>query len=126
MKARWLPGRIPPEKGRVMAGVLGELTIPEDALVLLRQHGDEAAFQTVLELVREVHPDLLRWEVFIQEDPDVDGRTWVGLRLVLPPQTTYETLHERRRRLSERLVQRVPLDALGRLGFPVSCAIGEG
>jgi len=100
-----------------------ELAIPPDATELLRRHGAEAAFQASCELTREVFPDLLRWEVETLEDPDTEGRTWVGLRILLPRQTTGDTILKGMRELAGLQVERIPLPFLGEFGFHVSCDV---
>src|SRR5262245_57449465 len=100
-----------------MASPTLELTIPEHAAGLLRKHGAEAAFQTACDLTREVFPGLLRWEVETQEDHDIEGRTWVGLRIVLPRQTTIDAILDGKRELAARQVERIPLKFLGEFGF---------
>jgi hypothetical protein len=109
-----------------MASVLSELTVPEEVLELLREHGGEEAFRTTCDIVRECFPDLLRWEVYSCEDPEIDERVrLIGLEIVLPSQTTIDDIIAREKRFHVLMAERVPLELHVRFGFHLRSLIDQ-
>jgi hypothetical protein len=105
-----------------MASVIGELTVPEEVLQVLREHGGEEAFRTTCEIARDCFPDALRWEVYSEEDPELEERVrLIGLELLLPAETTYEEIRARTDRFLTLLVEQVPPELMVRFGFHLRC-----
>jgi hypothetical protein len=49
-------------------------TVPAEALIFAREHGVEQYLQGLIELARQVYPGATRFEVFVEDDPDVVDR----------------------------------------------------
>jgi hypothetical protein len=73
----------------------------------IKRHGAEADFQKVCELVRTCFPERRAIKVWLLEDPDEDGHTWVVLNVLLPGSHPPELLRVQQNRYHEGFVQQV-------------------
>jgi hypothetical protein len=71
-----------------------EPTIEPEVFEVLRKNKAEAAFQTACEVARSSFPKMISLQVDLLDDPDVNGRVWVVLNVLLPPSYPWETLHQ--------------------------------
>ena len=88
----------------------------EDLQAFLHSRGAEAAFERVCDLVRECYPELFEMNYRLQEDPDVEGRTWCVISIKLPMGESQDERLARRRRYHERLVEELSFAELQHFG----------
>ena len=86
-----------------------QLVVDASVEDFLLQHGAEADFRKICDLVRACFPELIALEVTIEEDPDEEGRVQAVVRVKLPESHPDHLVQIGLRRYHERLVAELPL-----------------
>jgi hypothetical protein len=71
-----------------------EPTVEPEVFEVLRKNKAEAAFQTACDIVRSSFPKMISLHVDLLDDPDVNGRVWVMLNVLVPQSYPWETQHQ--------------------------------
>src|SRR5262249_26351450 len=95
-------------KPEMTAATSGQLVIDVPAREFLKRCHAEKEFETTAEVLRECLPELRSIGVGLWEDPDLDDRGRVVLRVTLPASHPLDLLQDQRRHLAQRLVKRLP------------------
>jgi hypothetical protein len=85
-----------------------EVLLEPGVAEFLKRHAAEEEFETTCELARSCFPELRDMRVFLQEDPDMDDRCWVVLRVRLPRSHPLDLFLDQERRFYEQIVERCP------------------
>ncbi len=95
-------------RGTVTARVNGAQPNTSAVAALLRHHGGEAAFATLLELVRTCFPDTCTVQAIVREDHDERGWFRVVVEVTLPADTAPDTVQRQHRLFEEQFAEAVP------------------
>jgi hypothetical protein len=96
-------------KEKIMASVTCiEPTIDPEVFEVLRKNKAEAAFQTACEVARSSFPKMISLHVELLEDPDVNGRAWVMLIVLVPRKDPKEYPSKERDHFYEELAKQIP------------------
>jgi hypothetical protein len=92
-----------------MSGIAEQAPVDAAVRDFLVQHGAQAHFSRICELVRECFPALLGLEVALQADPDEEGRVQAIVYATLPASYCDDELQGNLKRYYASLVQQIPL-----------------
>jgi hypothetical protein len=84
-----------------------EPTIEPEVFEVLRGNKAEAAFQTACDVARSSFPKMISLHVELLDDPDVNGRAWVMLYVLMPRTDLMEYPSRERDRFHEELAKRI-------------------
>jgi hypothetical protein len=93
-----------------------EPTIEPEVFEVLRKNNAEAAFQTACEVARSSFPKMISLHVDLLDDPDVDGRAWVELNILVPRKDSTEYPSKELDRFNEELTKRIPWELVPLFG----------
>jgi hypothetical protein len=94
-----------------------EPTIEPEVFEVLRKNNAEAAFQTACEIARASFPKMISLHVELLDDPDVNGRAWVMLYVLVPRTNPMEYPSRERDRFQEELMKRMPRELVPLFGL---------
>ncbi|HBI45028.1 MAG TPA: hypothetical protein DDY78_19550 [Planctomycetales bacterium] len=84
-----------------------EPTVEPEVFEVLRKNKAEAAFQTACDVARSSFPKMLSFHVDLLDDPDVNGRAWVMLNVLVSRRDPMEYPSGELDRFHEELAKRI-------------------
>jgi hypothetical protein len=80
----------------------------DGVLELLKRRGFTDMFWQHVAAVRDHFPEIRSMEVHATDDPDIPGRHWVKLALIVPPSQVQSDLFVRHRAAFDEILERFP------------------